>query len=93
MSNQYPVEIDGATGEVETLPPQKGQRYRCKLDTLQDVRREMAKVYREARLEVIDPATGSKLVFMLQSIGRVIEGSDLEKRVDALENKRWETEQ
>ena len=31
MANQYPVEIDGATGEVEPLPPQKGQRYRCKL--------------------------------------------------------------
>ena len=56
MSSKYPVEIDGATGEVETLPPQKGQRYRCKLDTLHDVKREMAKVYRESRSEVIDPA-------------------------------------
>ena len=23
MSNQYPVEIDGITGEVEDLPPRK----------------------------------------------------------------------
>lgn len=88
MSNNYPVEIDGATGEIEVLPPQKGQRYRCKLDTMQDVRREMAKVYRESRSELIDPATATKLVWMLQAVGKVIEGSDMEKRLEALENKR-----
>lgn len=87
MSNQYPVEIDGITGEVEALPYQKGQRYRCKLDSLNDVKREMAKVYREARSEMIDPATASKLVWVLQAVGKVIEGSDLEKRVEALEGK------
>ena len=88
MANKYPVEIDGVTGEVEALPPTKSTRYRCKLDTMQDVRREMAKVYRESRSEVIDPAIGTKLVFMLQSIGRVIEGSDLEKRIEVLESKK-----
>lgn len=87
MTNQYPVEIDGATGEVETLPPQKGQRYRCKLDTLQDVKREMAKVYRESRSEMIDTAAATKLVWMLQAVSKVIEGSDLEKRIEALEKK------
>jgi hypothetical protein len=88
MANEFPVEIDGTTGEVSDLPHQKGQRYRCKLDTLQDVRREMAKVYREARSEMIDPATASKLVWCLQAVGKVIEGSDLEKRVEALEAKQ-----
>lgn len=87
MANEYPVEIDGITGKVEPIPPQKGQRYRCKLDTLQDVRREMSKVYREARSEMIDPATASKLVWVLQAVGKVIEGSDLEKRISALEMK------
>lgn len=88
MSNQYPVEIDGATGDSIPIPHQKGQRYRCKLETLQDVRREMSKVYREARSEMIDPATASKLVWVLQAVGKVIEGSDLEKRVEALELKQ-----
>lgn len=87
MSNQYPVEIDGKTGEVETLPPQKGQRYRCKLNTLQDVKREMAKVYREARSGSLDVQDSTKLVWMLQAVGKVIEGSDLEKRIEALEQK------
>jgi hypothetical protein len=88
MANKFPVEIDGATGEVETLPPAKGQRYRCKLDTLQDVKREMAKVYRESRSELIDPAAATKLVWVLQAVSKVIEGSDLEKRIEALEQKQ-----
>jgi hypothetical protein len=88
MTNDYPVEIDGTTGEVEALPPQKGQRYRCKLDTLADVKREMAKVYREARSEIIETQNASKLVFILQAVAKVIEGSDLEKRVEALEGKQ-----
>ncbi len=86
MTNKHPVEIDGITGEIETLSPQKGQRYRCKLDTMQDVKREMAKVYREARSGMLDVADGSKLVYMLGTIGKVIEGSDLEQRVEVLEN-------
>lgn len=84
MSND-PVTIDATTGEIETLP--RGRRYQCKLDTLQDVRREMAKVYRESRSELIDPVAGTKFIWMLQSIARVIEGSDLEKRIEQLEQK------
>jgi hypothetical protein len=86
MTNQYPVEIDGVTGEVESLPPQKGQRYRCKLDTLGDVKREMAKLYREARSGLLDVQDTTKLTWCLVAVGKVIEGSDLEKRLEALEN-------
>ena len=88
MTIRDPVEIDGATGEVETLPPAKGQRYRCKLDTMQDVKREMAKVYRESRSQLLDPADATKLVWMLQAVGKVIEDTDLEKRIEALEQQR-----
>jgi len=88
MTNHYPVEIDGRTGEVETLPPQKGQRYRCKLDSMQDVKREMAKIYRESRSEMIDPVSATKLVWILQAVSKVIEGTDLEKRIETLESKQ-----
>jgi hypothetical protein len=88
MSNLEPVEIDGITGEVETLPPQKGKRYRCQLDTMNDVKREMAKVYRECRSEILDAQTGTKLTWMLQGIAKVIETSDLEKRIETLENQK-----
>ncbi|MBV5301296.1 MAG: hypothetical protein J0649_05870, partial [Methylococcales bacterium] len=80
MSNREPVEIDGLTGEVEELPPRRGKRYRCELSTAQDVRREMAKVYRECRSNMMDAQTGTKLVWMLQGVAKVIETSDLEKR-------------
>lgn len=85
MANKYPVEIDGHTGEVESLPPKKNTRYRSKLDTIQDVKREMAKVYREARSETIDVHSATKLTWCLQAIAKVIEVSDLEKRIEALE--------
>lgn len=88
MSNLEPVEIDGVTGEVETLPLCKGQRYRCQLDTMTDVKREMAKVYRECRSEIIDAQTGTKLTWMLQAVAKVIETNDLEKRIEALENQK-----
>jgi hypothetical protein len=88
MSNFEPVEIDGVTGEVETLPPRKGQRYRCQLDTMTDVKREMAKVYRECRSEIIDAQTGTKLTWMLQAVAKVIETNDLEKRIEVLENQK-----
>ena len=66
----------------------KGKRYRCKLNTLADVKAEMAKVYRESRSEVIDSVTGTKLVWMLQAVQKAIEGSDLEKRIEILEQKK-----
>jgi hypothetical protein len=88
MYDQYPVEIDGATGEVETLPPGKGRRYRCQLETVQDCRREMAKVYRESRSQLIDVGDASKFVFMLGAVGKLIESSDMEKRIEALESTK-----
>jgi hypothetical protein len=86
MSNQNPVIIDGATGECETMPPQKGKRYRCELSTIQDVRREQAKVYRECRSDMIDAQTGTKLTWMLGELRKTIELSDFEQRLEALEN-------
>ena len=87
MANKHPAIIDNDTGAVSNLPP-KVTRYRCKLDTMQDVRREMAKVYRESRSEVVEVVDGTKLVWMLQAIGKVIESSDLEKRIEILESKK-----
>ena len=88
MSNKHPVEIDGVTGAIDDLPYTKGTRYRAKLDSMQDVRREMAKVYRESRSGVVEVVDGTKLVWMLQAVGKVIESSDLEKRIEILEAKK-----
>ena len=87
MTNRDPCIIDSATGEVEPLPLEKGTRYRAKLDTLQDVRKEAARVYRECRSGLLEPQDGTKLVWMLQAVGKLLESSDLEKRIEALEQK------
>ena len=83
MPPKQPCEIDGVTGKVLKHPP---KRKRAKLDTLQEVRLEMAKVYREARSGLIDNQDATKQVWMLQAIGKVIVDYDIEKRIEALEN-------
>ncbi len=85
MSAQQPVEIDGLTGEVIDYPAGH-KRYRAKLDTLNDVKREMAKVYRESRSGLIDSQDATKHVWVLQALGKIIVDADLEKRIERLEN-------
>jgi len=85
MNNLEPVEIDGKTGEVHELHPQQGKRYGAKLDTLNELKREMARVYRESSSGILEPADGTKYFWMLEKIGKVIETSDLETRIEKLE--------
>jgi hypothetical protein len=49
------------------------------------VRREAARVYREARAGRIETADASRLSFMLQGIAKMIEASTIERRIEALE--------
>jgi hypothetical protein len=58
---------------------------RINLATSEDIRREMAKVYRETRCNKIMPSNGTKLVFMLMSILKAYEVSEMEKRLTDLE--------
>ena len=62
-------------------------RLRLKLATAADVRRELARLYREARAERVPVADASRLANILQILGRVIETSDIEQRLTALEVK------
>lgn len=86
MSNQEPVIIDGVTGEVEHIPPQK-KRYRCELDTANDVKRELSKLYREARSGIVATSDATKLGWLLGEIRKTIETSDIEKRIEQLEQQ------
>lgn len=61
---------------------------RLNLSTSEDVRREMAKVYREARSRQIEPSEATKLVFILTQILRAHEQVVLEGRISALEQRR-----
>jgi hypothetical protein len=58
---------------------------RINLSTSEDIRREMAKVYRETRFNIIIPNNGSKLVYMLINILKAYEVTEIEKRLVDLE--------
>ncbi len=58
---------------------------RINLSTSEDIRREMARVYRETRCNKIMPTNGTKLVYMLVSILKAYEVTEIEKRLSGLE--------
>ena len=58
---------------------------RINLSTSEDIRREMARVYRETRCNKILPSNGTKLVYMLINILKAYEITELEKRLTDLE--------
>ncbi len=60
-------------------------RVRVPLTTIMDCRREAAKVYRLARGGKLDVSDASKLSHMLVNLHRMVETSDLDERVQALE--------
>ena len=76
-----PMTIDNTSGRV--LPSPKG----IKLKTMNDVRVEMASVYRSMKSGSIESSDGTKLVYVLSAIAKAIEIHDIEERITLLENK------
>lgn len=58
---------------------------RINLSTSDDIRREMARVYRETRLNKISPTNATKLTYILISILKAYEATEIEKRLVTLE--------
>ena len=71
--------IDGSTSEVLPTPS------RLDLKTIDDIRLEMARVYREMRGNSIEAQQGTRLVYVLSQIGKLIELHEIERRIAALE--------
>jgi hypothetical protein len=61
---------------------------RVDLKSIDDVRLEMAKVYRSMKSGEIVSSDGTRFVYVLAQIGKMIEIHDLEQRLTVLENKR-----
>jgi hypothetical protein len=59
---------------------------RINLSSSDDVRRELARVYRDARHSRIAVSDGTKLAFILSQILKAIEVYSLENRIQALEH-------
>lgn len=77
--NKLPATVNGKTLTVLPTPP------RIDLKSADDVRLEMARVYREMRSENMESQHGSRLIYVLSQIGKMIETSEIEKRMQALE--------
>lgn len=54
---------------------------------INDVRLEMASVYRAMKGGSIEAGDGSRLVYVLGQIGKMIELHDIEKRINLIEEK------
>lgn len=63
-------------------------RLRLPLKTIDDVKAEMARLYREGKAGRRDVSDVSKLANVLSLLGRLIEGVDLAARVEALEERK-----
>tara|TARA_B110000977_G_scaffold196719_1_gene277688 strand:+ start:109 stop:396 length:288 start_codon:yes stop_codon:yes gene_type:complete len=75
------VSIDSSNHELLATPS------RIDLKHIDDVRLEMAKVYRDMKQQKIPAQDGTRLVYVLTQIGKMIELHDIEKRVELLEVK------
>ncbi|OOG57456.1 hypothetical protein [Polaromonas sp. C04] len=74
-----------ATRTKPTDAPTPPVRLRLKLSSAEDVRRELARIYREGKTGARDVSDVSRLANVLQILARCIETGDLERRIEALE--------
>lgn len=70
-------------GASRPLPPMQ----RKALSKIEHVKSELASVYRQARARNLDVSDASRLANILAILARLIEGSDLEQRLEALEQQ------
>lgn len=68
-----------------TPTPAKLASPRLKLGSVADIKRELARLYREARREEISTQTATRLAYLLNMMAQLIETAELEKRVEAIE--------
>jgi hypothetical protein len=57
---------------------------RIKLATIEDCRREMARIYRDAKAGKTETADASRLVYMLTAIAKMIEAGQIEAHSTAM---------
>lgn len=69
--------------------PDKPRSIRCKLRTVGDVSHELAKLYREARSGALDTSEASKLANILALLARTMTDSEIEARLESLEQRGY----
>jgi hypothetical protein len=77
---KQPVTFDNTSGDVLRTPSKK-----IDLANINDVRLEMATVYRGMKGGTIETSDGSRLVFTLSAIAKLMMEHDIEMRLELLE--------
>lgn len=72
------------------LIPFQGTPSRVKLNTIKDLKNEMARVYREARQGSIATSEATKLCYILGQMSALIRDHEIERRVEMLEKAQNE---
>lgn len=80
---RVPETIDGTTLKLVRTP----QRRKPQLTSLEGVRCELARLYREAEAGKRDTQEASRLTYILTQIGKVLELTEIERRLIRLESK------
>lgn len=75
-------EVAESAPESTDPTPQVGR-----LNAASSIRRELARVYRDARQGRITPVCGTKLAYILSCLGKVVEAEEMTARLDALERR------
>ena len=70
---------------LEVVPPSPHVKGSIALTKMQHVRGELSRLYREVRTGKLDAGTATKLTYMLQVLAKIIQESDIETRLSALE--------
>ena len=78
-----PIDKTQATPTLALLPTP--HRRGPVLETLTDVRREMARVYRQMRHGRIDTQDATRMTYVLTQIAKIIQVSELDARIEAVE--------
>lgn len=77
--------MEQLTDKAGATKPHPPPRLRLPLASVQDVRRELSRIYREGKSGQRDVADVSRLANILQILSRCIESSEFEKRLEKLE--------
>ncbi|MEY4684203.1 MAG: hypothetical protein RLZ25_662 [Pseudomonadota bacterium] len=64
-----------------------GKKRGPRLHDLKHIKQELGHVYRQAKMGEIDISDASKLANILQILARIIQGSELDDRLTALETQ------
>ena len=80
-NDKTPAIIDGESMALVPTP------LKIHLKSIDDIRLEMARVYREMRSNQIEAQQGTRLVYVLSAIAKAIEVHDIEQRILLLEEK------